>query len=130
MTYYQLELLRIRAAFFPHQSVCDRVVTAKAHADAHLGDAALCLRTMADIAAVSPFHFLRLFVRLYGRTPRRYLQEIRVARAKALLLEGASVPEASSAVGFESIPSFTRLARRMAGTTPAHFARRKMRNSG
>lgn len=130
VTYYQQEFLRIRATVFPHQRVCDRVVTANAYADTHFGDATLCLRRMAAVAAVSPFHFLRLFVRLYGRTPRRYLQEVRVARAKALLMRGASVRETCEAVGFKSIPSFTLLFRRMTGATPATFVRRETRNSG
>lgn len=48
--------------------------------DQHL-DQTLELKTIAEIANFSPFHFHRIFTFLIGETPIDYIQRIRVEKA-------------------------------------------------
>ena len=99
-----------------------RIVAAREFIDAHYASA-IDLYAMADEAFFSRFHFIRLFREAWGKTPHQYLMAVRMEQARVLLRAGSSVSDVCSAVGLESIPSFTRLFRQVTGTTPAAFAR-------
>ena len=61
----------------------------------------LSLGDMADIAALSPFHAVRVFRAITGYTPAAIQTAVRVQEAKRLLVaEGSSVTDACYAVGF------------------------------
>lgn len=80
------------------------------------------LPEMAAAAGLSTFHFLRRFKRATGTTPWRYLTELRLARAKALLADpGQSVAGAAAAAGFADPAYFSRLFRRRTGQTPRDY---------
>src|SRR5947209_13544286 len=66
------------------------------------------LREMADAAVFSPFHFHRLFNRLTGVPPGRFLSAVRLATARRLLVEsGLRVTDVCFEVGYESLGTFT-----------------------
>ena len=81
---------------------------------------------IADKACYSKFHFIRTFKSIYGRTPHQYLTHVRIERAKELLEQEVSVPEACFAVGFDSLGSFTSLFKRRAGVTPSEYQRQRL----
>jgi AraC-like DNA-binding protein len=83
----------------------------------------LSLAALARQVGLSRFHLLRVFGRVYGRTPHRYLTETRLRRAKALLRSGASVTEVCMEVGFSSLGSFSALFTREVGRSPREFQR-------
>ena len=58
------------------------------------------LEEVAAVARLSRFHFQRQFRRAYGQTPKQVMTELQVAEAQRLLLGGAALAEAASAVGF------------------------------
>lgn len=107
-------------ARYPKVYVYRRVVQAKLHIDQfymkHLD-----LNEIADEAAFSKFHFLRLFRKIVGHTPHQYLTAVRIEKAKQLLQAGHPVSEVCLCVGFESFSSFTGLFKRMEGQTPVSF---------
>jgi AraC-like DNA-binding protein len=85
---------------------------------AHAAEPASLAET-ARAACLSPHHFLRAFHRAFGVTPHRYLQRLRLERARALLARrDASVTEVCLAVGFASLGSFSALFRREVGVSP------------
>ncbi len=97
---------------------------ARDHIDRHYAEP-LDLDTLAGIASLSKFHFLRLFKGTYGRTPVAYLSERRVERAQDLLrATGLTVTEVCHAVGFTSLGSFSSRFRELVGETPSEFQRR------
>ena len=105
-----------------------RVVRAKCYIDEHFAVHGLTLAHISSEAFLSPFHFLRLFKRMYACTPREYLNECRVREAQRLLVAtDRAVADICFEVGFESVPSFTTLFRRMRAATPAGY-RNIMRN--
>ena len=83
------------------------------------------LPEMAQAAGLSRFHFLRRFKRATGSTPWRYLVELRLARAKNLLIDPAcSVAAAATATGFSDPAYFSRLFRKRTGITPRAYRSR------
>jgi AraC-like DNA-binding protein len=64
------------------------------------------LSNIADEAFFSKSHFIRLFNKIYGKTPHQYLIIVRVEKAIELLKTGLSVSEVCYSVGFDSITSF------------------------
>jgi AraC family transcriptional regulator of adaptative response/methylated-DNA-[protein]-cysteine methyltransferase len=69
-------------------------------------DTAPDLATLAREAALSPFHFHRLFKRVTGMTPRGYADAHRARRVRETLLSAGSVTQAFYEAGFGSNAGF------------------------
>jgi AraC-like DNA-binding protein len=77
---------------------------------------------LADIALVSPAHFIRTFRGTFGETPHRYLQRRRIERAMYLLrTTDRSVTEVCMEVGFSSLGTFSRTFTSIVGVAPTAF---------
>jgi AraC family transcriptional regulator len=77
------------------------------------------LAELATAAAVSPFHFHRIWRALTNETVGQTILRLRVEASQELLLaKGASVTETAIAVGFGTPQSFARAFRRQTGRTP------------
>lgn len=81
----------------------------------------LSLDELAGHACLSPFHFHRLHRQAFGETPHDFITRARLARGMRLLREGCDVGEVSLQLGFESVPTFTRLFKARTGQTPGAF---------
>jgi AraC-like DNA-binding protein len=88
--------------------------------DANLG-VNLSLDTLAAIAEINRFHFLRIFNRTVGMTPHAYVTARRVARGKTLLAQGLPMADAALAVGFFDQSHFSNRFRQTYGMTPRTF---------
>jgi transcriptional regulator GlxA family with amidase domain len=77
------------------------------------------VRTLAALASMSPFHFIRCFKRVVGTTPHAYVRIARL-RAAGLLLCDPNLPIASVAfeVGFQDLSVFNHAFRQTFGVTP------------
>lgn len=117
MTYYHQQVLSLRKAVYPHRDLTEKIMQAKAYIDTHYA-ADINLDQIAREAGISKFHFIRIFTKYYGRTPHIYLREIRLTHAKELLQKGIPIKNVCMAVGFDSVPSFSRLFKSMTGRTP------------
>jgi transcriptional regulator GlxA family with amidase domain len=97
---------------------------ARDHADRHFAEP-LTLEDLASIAAISKYHFHRLFTVTYGRTPAAHLAERRIERAQDLLRStNLSVTEVCFAVGYSSLGSFSSRFTQIVGETPSAFQHR------
>lgn len=84
---------------------------------------ALSLDDLARTAALSRFHFSRVFREQVGKSPYAYLQQVRLRRAAELLGRGrASVTEAAYGTGFTDLGRFGRKFKQAYGCTPSAFA--------
>lgn len=72
-------------------------------------------------AAFSKYHFIRKFKESFGLTPNQYLIEVRLKKAKKLLLEGISIQDTCWQVGFDSKSSFSNLFKRKFGLSPTSY---------
>jgi AraC family transcriptional regulator len=84
--------------------------------------ATITLDRMADVAALSPFHFARAFKATTGLAPHRFVTARRLEAAKAALLtSNASVVRVAHQVGFSNVSHFRRVFRRELGVTPGQL---------
>ncbi|WP_329374942.1 AraC family transcriptional regulator [Streptomyces sp. NBC_01483] len=82
----------------------------------------LSLDELARSAMVSKYHFLRMFSRVTGVTPGRFLSAVRLQEAKRLLLRTSfTVADISAAVGYSSTGSFTRRFAESVGLPPTQY---------
>lgn len=82
----------------------------------------LGLERMAAQAGLALRTLKRRFGAATGLSPIRYLQQVRVDRAKKLLLATPlSIREIACEVGYENVSFFVRLFRKEAGDTPSHW---------
>jgi AraC-like DNA-binding protein len=105
---------------YPKFYLYQRIVQAKLYIDnnyAHKID----LDNISDEAYFSKFHFIRLFKRIYGKTPYQYLTFVRIERAIELFKSDISATEVCFAVGFDSLSSFGSLFKRIVGVTPSAY---------
>jgi AraC-like DNA-binding protein len=85
-------------------------------------DANISLAAMAQMAGVSPNHFVFLFTRATGLTPHQYVLRARIDRAKLHLKDEAlSIAEVSRLTGFRTQEHFTKVFRKIVGVTPREF---------
>ena len=83
------------------------------------------LKEIAKYAALSQFHFNRIFKRFMNKTPFEYVTERRIRRAKSLLQETSlNVTEISLQVGFESVQSFSNLFKKKVGLSPSKYRKK------
>ena len=91
----------------------------------NLHDPALSNTRLAQRIGISEVYLRRLFWEHLGLTPKQYVLEKRLSRARELLVDTAlSVTEVASACGFSSPYHFCRAFRQKTGTTPTEYARR------
>ena len=84
--------------------------------------AAITLDELAAQVHLSPYHLLRIFKATYGLPPHAYLTQLRVQRAKRLLLAGQSIASIALAVGFTDQSHLTRHFKRIVGVPPGQYA--------
>jgi AraC-like DNA-binding protein len=97
---------------------------ARDHIDRHY-DRPLDLSQLAQVAAVSKFHFARSFESAYGETPMRYLTRRRIERAQDLLrAANLTVTEICMLVGFTSLGSFSSRFAQLVGESPVAYRNR------
>jgi AraC family transcriptional regulator len=91
--------------------------------DVNLGQA-IPLRDLAARAGLSLYHFSRAFKTSAGVTPRAYVEQRRVARAKVrLATSGDSIASIAVDTGFGTQSRLTSVFRRQLGFTPAVYRR-------
>jgi AraC family transcriptional regulator len=85
-------------------------------------DEALSLRQLANDAAMSPSHFLRVFRRVAGVTPHQFILHHRIHRASICLRDSrAPISTIALECGFADLSNFNHRFRQVMGKTPGAF---------
>jgi AraC family transcriptional regulator of adaptative response/methylated-DNA-[protein]-cysteine methyltransferase len=79
------------------------------------------LEALARRAAMSPFHFHRIFKSITGLTPKNYANAHRTRRIRAELSNGRAVTETIYKAGYHSSNAFYARAAHALGMTPSRF---------
>lgn len=110
-----------RPATFDPNNQTAALLPILAHIQSHL-DNDLSLAQMAEKAALSPYHFHRLFRSTIGETPKQYTQRLRLERAAFdLKIRDATILEIALNWGFQAPETFTRAFKRWFGVTPKQY---------
>ncbi len=85
----------------------------------------ITLEQAAEKANMSPQYFCRYFKKVTGSTFTQYLQQVRIDKAKQIMLtKNMSVTQVAFEVGFESLSHFFRVFRRMTLLSPTDFLKK------
>lgn len=85
----------------------------------------ISLNELAHDAAMSPYHFLRVFERVVGVTPGQYMLRMRLRRAAVLLRRSSlTIARVAAECGFGDLSTFNRQFRRAMRMTPHEYRRR------
>jgi AraC-like DNA-binding protein len=89
----------------------------------------LNLNLLSHTRFTSKFHLLRLFKKYYGLTPKQFLTNKRIEKAKEYLKNGMNITGTCFAIGFESPCSFSTLFKNRTGLTPTDFKKEQLSQS-
>jgi len=94
-------------------------------------DARLSIGELADVACMSPFHFIRVYTHAVGASPDASVRHLRLRQARRMLATNAraSVTQVAFECGYENVAAFGRAYRRQFGAAPSVDARRELRPS-
>ncbi len=83
----------------------------------------LSLDALADLAGLSPWHFLRQFKKYVGFTPHSWLIQVRLQQARHKLKQGQAVIDVAYDCGFSDQSHFNRHFKRAMGIRPSQYLR-------
>lgn len=84
----------------------------------------LDIHSLCKVAYLSPWYFSRLFTRMEGTSPMRFLRGLRIERAKELLRDtNMRVGDIVVEVGYGSNGTFYNMFRNTTGVSPSEYRR-------
>ncbi|MEM6631670.1 MAG: AraC family transcriptional regulator [Bacteroidota bacterium] len=128
MSFFESEVERLDKLLYSNKAQLDTVKGVKNYID-HNFEQEVNLAVLAQSKFVSKYHLLRLFKQYYGQTPKQYLTDKRMEKAKEYLKKGMTVTETCFAVGFKSLGSFSALFKRRNGISPIEFQKEQLSRS-
>jgi DNA-binding response OmpR family regulator len=97
----------------------DPIERVRRHLDRHPDQTS---ESLSGVASLSERHLRRRFQETYGKTPRRYATEARLARAADLLRSSTlGVDQIAQAVGYRTLAAFDKSFKHLYGITPSEF---------
>jgi AraC family transcriptional regulator len=82
----------------------------------------ICIKALAELAGLSPFHFARAFKQATGMTPHQFVVRERMLHAQQLIRETSrSLIDIALEVGYTSPSHFAQVFRREVGMAPTQF---------
>lgn len=96
--------------------------TAIKHIENNISNSELTNTELAELIGLSEVYFRRLFKKSFGISPKQYLQQKRIAKAKEMLEIGSySVSEISQECGYSTINHFSRTFKEKTGYSPNEY---------
>ncbi|SQD78507.1 AraC family transcriptional regulator [Moritella yayanosii] len=97
-----------------------RLLLAKEYLDAY-PEENVSLLTLATMAGLSQFHFIRQFKKVFYIAPHSYQIQMRLKKAKTLLMLGVKPVQVAIDCGFHDQSHFNRHFKKAMGTSPSKF---------
>jgi AraC-like DNA-binding protein len=110
----------VSSPFYPKIYLSKTIVQARRFIDDNYAEN-IDLNNIADEPYFSKFHFIRLFTKIYGKTPHQYSISVRIVKARQLLRSDMPVSSVCYTVGFESASSFSPLFKKIVGVAPSAY---------
>ena len=107
------------------ESRVDKLTAAVEYIHEHFADHTISVETLSTLCGMSDTYFRQLFVARFNETPLKYINNMRLVRAKELLQSGYhTVEEIAELCGFNNIHYFSLFFKREMGCPPSAY--RKM----
>ena len=82
---------------------------------------------LAKLCGISTVYFRKSFETVYGVSPIKYLNDLRMRKARALLeSDYASIGQVAESVGYSSIYHFSKMFRQYTGLSPTEYAKNRL----
>ncbi|MEO1258897.1 MAG: AraC family transcriptional regulator [Bacteroidota bacterium] len=79
------------------------------------------LDELTRVAFFSKYHIVRLYKKIYGRTPYQHVLQLRIEKAKELLMKNYSPTEVAMQLSFADRRSFGKVFKRLVGVAPSAY---------
>ena len=79
------------------------------------------LDSLAKIACLTPYYFLRVFTKSIGMPPHMYQQQVRILAAKEMLLRENNIAGVATTLGFTDQSHFSNVFKSLMGITPRNY---------
>jgi AraC-like DNA-binding protein len=110
-----------REAYFPHSKI-NQISKAVELIHKNYTNENLSIAKLSAMCNITPEYFRKIFKQHYGLSPIAYINNLKISRAKELLLSGAnSVTEAALKSGYTDISHFSREFKKATGFSPKDF---------
>lgn len=106
------------------RDLCRRLIRGREYIDSNFAQP-LVIEQVASEAAISAFHFFRLFKKVFGVSPHQYILRKRLEAATHLLSAGATVSDVAIECGFSDIFTFSKTFKKHYGVAPSSYSGRK-----
>lgn len=88
----------------------------------HYPDDEINISTLSQLCGIKESYFRRIFTACFGMPPIKYINNLKIARAKELLLQNEySVEAVSELSGFNNVYYFCRFFKKNTGITPGKY---------
>ena len=116
--FYEM-LSRLPQQVNPENSI---LIPALQYLEMHYYDPFLSNDVLAEQSGISEVYFRKLFTKTYGISPKQYILNLRIQKAKQLLTDaGFTVTAVSEKCGFASVYHFSRAFKAKTGLTPTEY---------
>jgi AraC-like DNA-binding protein len=119
-SYFEQELDRIIKEHFLPEYYYVQVRQSRSFMEKYLSNK-IELETIASSAFMSRFHFIRIFKKVYGLSPRQYLRDLRINKGKELIKQGLNISQVCVEVGYDSLPTFSTAFKKATGYSPKEY---------
>ncbi|MDD2994025.1 MAG: AraC family transcriptional regulator [Pygmaiobacter sp.] len=114
------QLLEESAPAIPQAAAAAQVQAVCDYLDQNYSET-ITLQQLSALTGWSKYHLLRTFTRQKGITPYSYLETVRVAQAKRLLVQGVCPMDAALRTGFSDQSHFSNFFKKFIGLTPGQY---------
>jgi len=116
-------LTKADSARFSHRDKRHILTPAINHMLESYADPQISNDRLAQLCGISTVYFRKTFESVYGTSPIRYLHELRIHKAKAILSgDFGSISQVAESVGYSSVYHFSKMFRLYTGVSPSAYA--------
>ena len=92
-------------------------------------DAEITVNGLSEILGVSRPYLYKVFISTYGKSPKQYINDLRISQAKKLLTEtDMTATEIGCSVGYVDVLCFSKFFSAKVGLSPTEYRRSKRKN--
>ncbi len=101
----------------------ERIRPSVEYMEQHFSDGGIDIQTLARLSGISVVYFRKIFTEVYGMPPIRYLNMIKIEKAKGLLISDYStIEDVAESVGYGNVYHFCKMFKQMTGISPGKYA--------